>query len=332
MNNGSVRYTPEAIADLTERTEYETWLLEAVYDLAQQPIATNLGDGLIYPPDGGEAKVHGYAAGCIIIRDWRPKFLEVSAPLVLVTSFKLLDMIIEWVLIQNGMVKTHRFKEKKNALKRPIVFPNLIESRPWLRERLIALYKELAPLRGTVIHDRHFQSTEGTLQVSTSRAGTIGPVVTLTSKDLRNFAVFLVSLFHYLEGSWKMDLFQEKRIRHTLDELEHLHRLPSMGQLPPVFLTVRVYVTDKDPIEINLDRLRNDIATKYPGDVLFEVRIVVVSLDGQNASAYMIGWKELQNAGPRLQKRKVDLANSKTSVPDGINLKAIAYGLELLTS
>ena len=121
----------------------------------------------------------------------------------------------------------------------PVVFPPLIESRPWLRERLIALYKELDPLRGTIIHDRHFQATGGTLEVSSSKGGTIGPVVTFSPDDLRNFAVVLVSLLRYLEGTWTMDLFQEKRIRCALDELVHLHRLPSLGQLPPGFLTVR---------------------------------------------------------------------------------------------
>ena len=316
------------MADLADRTEYEAWLLEAVYDIANQPIAASAGDGLIYPPDGGSPKSIVYASCHLILGDWKPKFLEAGTPLVLVTTFKLLDMLIEWVLLQNGTTATYRFVQKIACLGGPVVFPPLIESRPWLRERLIALYKELNPLRGTIIHDRHFQAAGGALQVSSSRHGTVGPVVTFSANDLRNFAVVLVSVLRYVEGTWTMDLFQEKRIARALDELSHLHRQPLLGQLPPGFLTVRVYVPDEDPIEIDLDRIRGDIATKRPGqDILFEVRVVAVSKDGQNASAYMIGWDELQNAGLRLQKSWTDLASSTAPVPDDVDPMTAARDL-----
>lgn len=80
MSPGSVSYTSSVIADLIDRTQYEAWLLEAIYNIAEQLIAASLGDGLIYPPDGSEPKIHGYATANIIIGDWRPKFREVGAP------------------------------------------------------------------------------------------------------------------------------------------------------------------------------------------------------------------------------------------------------------
>ena len=333
MSSVPISYTSSTLSDLADRTEYEAWLLEAVYDIANQPLAVSPGDGLIYPPDGSTTNLYIYASSYTIIGDWRPKFLEVGTPLVLVTSFKLLDMMLEWVLVQNGTASTFRFARKIAALAGPVVFPPLIESRPWLRERLIALYKELDPLRGTIIHDRHFQATGGTLEVSSSRGGTIGPVVTFSPDDLRNFAVVLVSLLRYLEGTWTMDLFQEKRIRRALDELVHLHRLPSLGQLPPGFLTVRVYVPDEDPIEIDVERIRSHIATYRLGqDILFEVRVIAVARDGQSASAFLVGWDQLQIAGPRLQKTRGDLANSTVPVPADIDPMAAARDLGLLPS
>lgn len=237
-------------------------------------------------------------------------------------------MLIEWVLAQNATAATFRFAEKISALEGQIVFPSLIESRPWLRERLVALYKELDPLRGTIIHERHFQSSGGTLQVASSRRGTIGPTVTFSAQDLRSLSVLLVSLIRYLEGLWTMDVFQEKRSRRTLDELMHLHHLSSLGQLPPYFLTVRVYRADEDLIEIDLDKIRDDIASKYAQqDTLFEIRVIIISKDGQNASAYRIPWEQIQNVGATLQKRKVDLMNLSTSVPDGMDPMAIARDL-----
>ena len=333
MSTGPVNYTPAVISDLTDRTEYEAWLLEAVYDIATQPIAASPGDGWIYPPDGSPPQVYLYGSVNMIIGDWRPKFLEVGSPLVLVTSFKLLDMMIEWVLVQNGGTATYRFAQKITVLGGAVVFPPLIESRPWLRERLIALYKEFVPLRGTIIHERHFQATGGTLQVSSSRGGTLGPTVIFSANDLRNSAVVLVSLLRCLEGVWTMDLFREKRIRRAVDELSHLHRLPSMNQLPPEFLTVRVYVPDEDPIEIDLDRIRSDIATRRSGqDTLFEVRVVAIARDGQSASAYLIGCDRVQSAGPRLRETRADLAYSTVPVPDDINPLTAARDLGILSS
>lgn len=43
--------------------------------------------------------------------------MEAGAPLVLVTGFKLLDMLLEWMLIENGHTSTHKFVQKIAALK-----------------------------------------------------------------------------------------------------------------------------------------------------------------------------------------------------------------------
>jgi len=130
-----------------------------------------------------------------------------------------------------------------------------------------------------------------------------------------------------------MDLFQEKRVRRALDELAHLHRLSSLRQLPPVFLTVRFYVPDEDTIEIDLDKVRNDIAAKQSGqDVLFDVRIIAVAHDGRSATAHLVGWDQLQNMGSRLQKTRAELATSTVPLPADIDPAAAAHDLNLLPS
>ena len=81
-----------------------------------------------------------FGVGSINIGDWCPGFLEAGAPLVLVTAFKLLDMILEWVLDQNGYQSTFRFAQKLKALRGSVQFPPLIGSRPWLQTRIVSLY------------------------------------------------------------------------------------------------------------------------------------------------------------------------------------------------
>ena len=175
MNIPTASFGPTELADLGDRTDYEAWLLEAVYEITDQRIAVENVDELIYPPSGQPPTQTIYGVGNITIGDWRPGFLEAGAPLVLVTAFKLLDMLLEWVLSANGHRSTHEFVKKIKLLKGSVQFPPLIGCRPWLRERLIALYEKLVPLRGTIIHERHFKSSGGSLQVSASKGTDTSP-------------------------------------------------------------------------------------------------------------------------------------------------------------
>ena len=102
MSTVSIHYTPPLLSDLSQCTEYEAWLLEAVYEIANRRLAVQELDALIYPPKGGPPTQIVSGAGNIKLGDWRPGFLEAGAPLVFVTAFKLLDMLLEWVLIQKG--------------------------------------------------------------------------------------------------------------------------------------------------------------------------------------------------------------------------------------
>lgn len=325
MTTASRSYAPNALADLSARTEYETWLLEAVYEIVDQRLAVEEVDELVYPPDGGLPRQTKYASVHIAIGDWRREFLQAGAPLVFVTAFKLLDMLIEWVLAQNGKTPTYRYVEKIRALKEPVRFPALIETRTWLRERLIALYEQLEPLRGTIVHARHFKTASGTLQVSSSKGGKVGPSITIADGDLRNLALVLVSLLRYLQGMWTMDLFQEKRLRRALDELAHLHKLPTLGQLPPSRLTVRLYVSDEDPITFDIAKVRCDIAAKHKReDVIFDVLIIAVALDGTGARAYVLPWDQLQDAGPQFRKTRADLATRAVPLPADVNVDTTA--------
>ena len=130
-----------------------------------------------------------------------------------------------------------------------------------------------------------------------------------------------------------MDIFQEKRIRHALDELAHLHRSRPLGQPFPRFLTVRVSVPDVDPIEIDLGRIRSDIAATMPRqDVVFDVRIIAVARDGGSATAYIIGWDQLQKMGPCFRKTRAELATSIVPLPADIAPATAARDLNLLPS
>lgn len=309
------------------RTEYESWLIEAVYEIADQSLFVKENDHLIYMPDGTPPNQKIYANAAISLGDWKPSFLDAGAPLVFITDFKLLDMLFEWILTNNERAPDYRFEKKIKSLKKKeeIEFPPLIEIRPWLRDRLIALYEYLEPLRGTIIHNRHFKSQNGSLEVSSTRGGEIGSQVTITSKDLRNLSLLIISLLRYLEGEWGVDLFGEKRIRYTLDELKHLHQLTSLGQLPPNYISIRIYIRDEEDIQLDMGRICNDVKKSLPGqDVIFDLRLITISRDGSNAKAYLIPWQQLQGCGSDFCMKRDELESYPGKFPHELDKDEIA--------
>ena len=314
-------YKANSIAGLEGRTEYEVYLLEAVYEIAERRIGASDPDEFIYPTSDAPPRTVKYVSSHIAIGDWRSSFLKVGTPLVFVTAFKTLDMLMEWVLVENGSPSTYKFSEKIRKLTGSVLFPPLIEGRPWLRERLCALYKQLEPLRGTIIHDRRFKSAGGSLDVSSTKGGSIGPVVSMADEDVRNLVVTVCSLVQYLKGTWQMDAFQEKRLRFALDELSTLHGLPSLGQLAPQRLEVQLCILDADPIELDLARIRSDIAMKFPrNDTVFDVRVAVLSRDGTGATAYLIPWDQVSQTQNMFTRCQADLACYAAAIPTNLNV------------
>lgn len=305
------RFPIESLQELRERVGYEDWLLESVYKLAEDELFPDWPDAVIYEVDASVpvATVHGRAH--IVIGDWRPGFLEAGAPLLFTTSFKLLDMLFEWVLERNERTVGFRFSSKLQQLESPgPCYPVLLSSRPWLVDRLAGLYKHAEPLRGTIIHSRHFTSTNGALRVAISRGSVLGESVELGASDLRTFAQLSVSVLRYIQGDWALSAYREKVLRWQLDRLGKLHKLVSLGQNEPRHTRVRWYTRDPQIQNVDVDRVRRDLRAQNPTqDITFDLRVVV--LQGETAvEAYLIPPELL----PRLASLR-DFSNYRCDVP-----------------
>ncbi len=67
------------------------WLLEAVYAIVEQELFPSFPDAVIYPVDSSRPEFIAHARCDVVIGDWRPGFLNAGAPLVFISTFKLLD-------------------------------------------------------------------------------------------------------------------------------------------------------------------------------------------------------------------------------------------------
>lgn len=314
-------YSPSAIQRLAERTVFEAWFLEAAYKIAEEELFPTFPDAIIYAANAAAPTYITYGRGNISIGDWRDGFLKAGAPLVFVTAFKLLDMIMEWVLEENGVAHSFRFQQKLNQLNNSICFPSTIESKPWLRERLISMYCTLKPLRGTIIHSKYFASYGGTIRVSSSQGNIIGPAVEIDPTALRRLALTLVSVLRYIDCTWSIDEHREKQLRHEFDHLRHLHGCAVLGQKRPFSPTVRVYSSEDNLRNIDIEKIKADIATHYVNeDCMFDLRIIIVEA-GTATDAYLLQWEILQGGFNLVGKG--DLEPHRVSIPDDIDMTHI---------
>lgn len=313
-------FNVSSLKSLAERTEYESWFLEAVYELVDNRLFPSWPDAVIYPL--GKKKAHFIVFGRLSINlfssDWRPGFLSVGAPLVFISTFKLLDMLIEWILRENGNSSTFRFQEKLKQLNSSLIYPSAIESRTWLKERLTGLYTTLEPLRGTIIHDKHFTATDGAVRVASSKKGVIGAPVEITAAHLRLLARTIISVLRYVDGTWHFNNFSEKVLRHDLDELAALHGLPLLGQKAPLHTCVRVFSIDPDPLNTNPIEIAKDLAAHYANqDCSFDLRVLIVK-DREVIDAYFFPWAILDS--PKADWRHcINAEEYRSTIPSDVN-------------
>lgn len=313
-------YDSGALQRLSERTDYEAWFLEAVYTIGEDDLFPTFPDGVIYPSNGASPEYIRHMRGRAVIGDWRSGFLGAGAPLVFVTAFKLLDMIMEWVLGENGATPSFRFQEKIARLSGPISFPGVVECRPWLRERLLGLYRTLEPLRGTIIHDKHFASSDGAVHVSSSRHGIVGPQVDIEPGQLRSLSQTVVSVLRYIDGTWPIDEYREKQLRYAFDGLTQLHGCPDLSQERPFYTTVRVYSGRAGLRAIHPHKIQADLTTPYgTSDCMFDLRVILVEA-GAVTDAFLLPWPVLRGSVFGTLG-DVDLEAYRIAIPDDIDPK-----------
>ena len=215
--------------------------------------------------------------------------LNAIMPLTFVASFKVLDMIFEWVFEENctlGKIRTvpWRFKEKVKLLKNDshLQLPPLFENQPHHYSYAKALFCRLLPYRNEVVHNNAFSVSEGTLTLSSSKQGTS---LTLSGEQVVCLVRFVRLLVRALLGDIVVDAYKVKMIRQYLDTLAPAHGLATFGQQTLLFVHVRLTVPRQGAgFPADLKQVRNTLASTFPAqEVIFDLN--VRAMDGGNLMA-----------------------------------------------
>lgn len=153
------------------------------------------------------------------------------------------------------------------------------------------MYKKLEPYRSTILHNKKFSTDNGEIYVENTKWNASDTPINISAHQLRILTITMVTILKSVLKEWVIDDYVLKQIRYNLDQINNLHGLPLLDQKRPMYSTVRIYWPYENPIEIDFDRIQNDISN-YDStiDCLFNVRIVRIK-DGHPVDAYLFPWK-----------------------------------------
>lgn len=211
--------------------------------------------------------------------------IHAMMPLTFVGSFKVLDMIFEWVLEENrkmGKIRQvpWRFTEKEKLLKKMsnLQRPPLLVENAHFFTYAKALFFTLVPFRNEVVHSNSFSVSGDTLTLSSSRSGAS---LTLSGKQMDCLVRFVRILARSLIGEISVDAYKQRVIRSYLDVLAPVHGLRTFNQQLPRFVPVELTAPKKGPaFPADLRQVRDVLSHTFDDqEVFFDLKVVAV--DGE---------------------------------------------------
>ena len=228
--------SPSQIRRLHEATDYERWSLENLAELSGDVdldlyTVSKLSDkssSREVTLDGGR-KVYARASSVTIGGSGIEKAIRNISPLIFASTYKCLDLFIEWFLEINGQNppgSRWTFNKKTDRIttlisQGPSALPQIFATDTDVLECLSNLYIELEECRHSIVHNSDFEVVNGKLMVSD---GT-GRSHTFSNEELFCFAGSVsVSINAIVNGTY--DYVTERQLKTLLDRLSDIHGVP----------------------------------------------------------------------------------------------------------
>ena len=276
-------YSRKSKQRLKEKLDYEFWLLEFISET--QTICQGGIDISTIKLISGEDKT----AACLNFEEhfgtsFGQRIFDVLAPMTFVASFKVLDMIYEWILEENKEANIINkvplgYREKMQMFSSPsIKYPPLFIANPYLYEYSFQFYTSLLPYRNEIIHHHNVSVTGDTISITSSRAGT---TLTLNGIQQTHLIKFVVSIAQCLTIQREYDSFLEILLRYHLDQLAFFHGLPVFNQELPLLISIELKVPEANGrFLVDLNFVINQVTKIYPrSTVVFSLKVIGIKND-----------------------------------------------------
>ncbi|MFN0019478.1 MAG: hypothetical protein ACKVP0_14555 [Pirellulaceae bacterium] len=189
------------------------------------------------------------------------------SPLVFTASYKLLDMVFEWTISENGLTCPFQFEKKIRIVNQntSLQYPDFLGTDPSLRAAFIALYKELTPYRNAITHNRWGRAVNGCLEFDFHRDGKhYQKVVPFEAVLAMGDCAELLATMLVTQLS---DVNRTDTLRWLLDRLATFHGQPLFNIGKPRYFEVirRTVLPALGPVAVDLQQIRSMIQRQASG-------------------------------------------------------------------
>ena len=286
LKEDNLMYDDEARQKLLDKLDYELWLLN---ELTEYQIFDGGTDITTFKIRSGEPRAE------VILDSGEefytpPRLTTAMTSLVFTATYKILDMIFEWILEENhrvGKIKEvpWRFTDKSDFLKdkSKLQYPPLFTSQKYLCSYSEALFHRLLPYRNEIVHNNAFSVCNDQLILSSSKNNNIG--LTVSRVQIGCLVRFVIALARALAGVIEVDVHRDGLLRYHLDSLRAVHGLEALKQKKLLLINVEFEVPKRcGSFPGNLKQVRDKVRTLFPTqDVFFN--LTVRAVDGENLVA-----------------------------------------------
>jgi len=277
-------YDQAAQRQLEDRIAYERWALGFLQSRLDQYVRGSQTRRLVIRADRSTVHHHlgleEHAGAGLAL-----EVIDAMLPLIFTASFKIIDMLFEWILEEND---ADHLAQEKRAPSRwpfadkikylgtlPLTYPSVVQAHPFIAHYPLALYSNLTKFRNEIVHRKNFSATAGVLSVTTGEQAAAS-TLTLTRDQLEALSRVATSVADLLTGAVAYGKQAEAVVEYSLDQISQCHGLAAFGRGDVRKLAV-VYVVGQEQGEfrVDLQRVRDKVASQTAGyTALFDVRIV----------------------------------------------------------
>lgn len=272
-----------ARTELEEMLGYERFILRSCNDAIRQSCGV-CGPPTIIIHDEGPDEI------CLkigdTIGDTGAGITRQMSPLIFATAYKLLDMVVEWTIRENGLKCPYQFAQKVaiiDGTPSP-VYPDFIGADTALRDVLMALFKTALPYRNAIIHNRWGKNVGGDLHFDFHKND---QHYTLELKlDTILVLAETQSLLGDLLVNPPLDPYKLNTMKWLLDQLTLLHGKPAFGIPQPRYFRIvrKTQRLGTAPVIIDLARVRSVVGQQATqASVMYDLIVEVDSAGGLDA-------------------------------------------------
>ncbi len=212
------------------------------------------------------------------------RIIDALTPLTFTASYKILDMVYEWILEENesiGVISDvpWRFSQKLKLIKNTnLQYPPLFADNPYLKDYSFAFFTNLLPYRNEVIHSHSFSVTRDNISLVDKKTSGI---LELDRMQMGYLVKLVLALAQCLTGKISFDVYLDRLIKYHFDKLAMIHKLQIFNQKLPLVVKVELTVPKEDNgYTADLKFVREQVSRIHPQqDVLFNLAIIAQDKD-----------------------------------------------------